>query len=452
MKTKISANTFSQTDIERVFKIQKAFQRRNNPIPVEDRKRLLLKFRETLLKYKEEVKQALYEDLGRPTNEEISFEIGVTLQDIDEAIENLDEWTRPTIVEPVINKKSKAYLKYEPKGVVLLLGVWNFPISLITTPLVAVISAGNSAIIKPTESTPSSGRILKTIINEAFEEQYVSIFEGDREVTTELQKLSFDHVFFTGSPAIGKVVMAAAAANLSSVTLELGGKNPAILDATADLEQTVEYIVQSRLMNGGQTCLCIDYICVPKDSVSELTKRLVDKVKADYYVDGEYQSNLTSRIINKRNFDRIANYLEDAKKKGAKFEFGGNYKEDKLVIEPTILTNVPANATIMEEEIFGPVFVILPYDDIQEAYDYMNTLGKPLGMFIYSKDDTFVQHILNHTSSGIVCVNGWLDGWMDSSLPFGGVGTSGIGAYHGIYGFKELSHQRAVYENTKDIV
>ena len=436
-----------QPEIQRVFKLQKEFHRHGNPIGIEERKALLKSFRETMLKYNAEVKQALYDDMGRPTNEETSFEVMVTVKDIDEALENIEEWAKPVHIEPVSDKQAKAYIHYDPKGVVLLMGAWNFPFSLVTTPLVAIIAAGNSVIIKTTETTPASSKVLKKIISEAFDEKYVYAFEGNTDVTTELQKLAVDHVFFTGSPRIGKTVMAAASANLSSVTLELGGKNPALVDETADLDLAAKHIVTSRFFNGGQTCLCIDYICVPKSKAEELTAQLIKHIKTEYYDGDKFVSARTSRMVNKKNFDRVTSYLYNARELGATFSFGGGQDAEKLMIEPTVLSDVPADALIMKEEIFGPVIVICPYDNIQEAYNYMDTLGKPLGMYIYSTADDFVQDVLNHSSSGIVCVNGWLEGWMDSSLPFGGVGTSGMGAYHGIRGFKEVSHQRAVYEN-----
>lgn len=454
METEASVNPKEKNSIEnqepeihRVFNLQKDFHRHGNPISIDERKSLLKKFRETMLKYNEEVKQALYDDMGRPMNEETSFEVMVTVKDIDEALAHIDDWAKAVQVEPVSNKKAKAYIHYDPKGVVLLMGAWNFPFSLVTTPLVAIIAAGNSVIIKTTETTPASSRVLKKIITEAFGEKYVYAFEGNSEVTKALQKLPVDHVFFTGSPRVGKTVMAAAAANLSSVTLELGGKNPALIDETADLDQAAKHIVTSRYFNGGQTCLCIDYVCVPKSRAEELTRQLISHIKAEYYAGDEFMSERTSRMVNKKNFERVTGYLYNARDLGATFNFGGGHDAEKLSIEPTILSGVPADALIMKEEIFGPVIVIYPYDSIQEAYDYMDGLGKPLGMYIYSTADSFVQEILNHSSSGIVCVNGWLEGWMDSGLPFGGVGSSGIGSYHGVYGFKEASHQRAVYEN-----
>jgi aldehyde dehydrogenase (NAD+) len=450
-ETPQQSNTFflenSENEIKRVFDVQKAYQLHGSPIPVPERKRNLLALRETMLKYNDEVKQALFDDMGRPTNEKMSFEINVTVNDIDYALANLDEWVKPVEVEPAENKEAKGYLYYEPRGVVLLLGAWNFPFSLITTPLVGVISAGNSVIIKPNNMTPASSRVMKAIVAEAFDEKHVAVFEGDDKMAEQLQKLPFDHVFLTGSPRVGKMVMAAASANLSSVTLELGGKNPGIVDDTIDLELSAKRIVESRMMNGGQTCLCIDYIAVPRERADELTSNIIKEIKKQYYDGDQYLPEKTSRMIDIKNFNRVVGYLEDAKKRGAKINFGGAYNAEKLIIEPAVFSNVPDDASILKEEIFGPFFVIIPYDEITDIYAYMNKLGKPLGMFIFAGDNDFVSDVLKNSSSGIVCINGWLEGWMDPTLPFGGVGMSGSGRYHGKHGFKELSHERAVYFN-----
>lgn len=402
----------------------------------------LERLRDSLAAHSDAVAEALNADMGRPA--EISAtEVGMTLGRINETIQHLDEWMAPTVVTSLTHASS-AVVRYEARGVVLLFAPWNFPISLLFEPLAAIIAAGNTCIVKPNELTPAASAVSAAIIREVFDETEVAVVEGGVPESEALLELPFDHIFLTGSPRVGRTVMAAAAKNLSSVTLELGGKSPVILDETADLASAVEQLGIGKMLNSGQVCLSVDYIMVPNSRRDELVRSLGDFFSAAFYADGEYQTDRSSRVINAANFERLRSHFEDAVEKGARVAFGGGFDARALSIEPTILIDVAANSTILEQEIFGPLLPILGYDDPDEVIAHVRAGTKPLALYIYSQDQRFVEKVLSGTSSGGVTVNGWSTHYFEDSLPFGGVGDSGMGRYHGIEGFRELSHARSV--------
>lgn len=432
----------TQSEIEQLFAAQRSHQWVLRASSAEDRKRRLGKLRAALLAHSDDIAAALYSDMGRP-QELAAMEVAMPVGKIDEVILHLDEWMEPTPVTDLA-QASSAVIRWEARGVVLLFAPWNFPISLLFEPLIAIIAAGNTAIVKPNEVTPASSAIAATIIREVFDEREVAVVEGGIEQSEALLELPFDHIFLTGSPRVGRTVMAAAAKNLSSVTLELGGKSPVIVDETTDFETAIPQFGIAKMLNGGQVCLSADYILVPASRRDQLVAQLSGFFTAAFYADGAYQVASNSRIVNRGNFDRLKGYLDDAVERGATVAFGGKVDEDALSIEPTILIDVPADSSILSQEIFGPLLPVIAYDSADDVIEHVRGGTKPLAMYVYSSDGTFIERILTETSSGGVSVNGWATHYWEDSLPFGGVGDSGMGRYHGIEGFRELSHARAV--------
>ncbi|MBX4901499.1 aldehyde dehydrogenase family protein [Rhizobium bangladeshense] len=432
--------------IDRVFALHQANVWKMKTSTAAERRARIMRLRDRLLAAGEEVAEAVYKDMGRP-KVEMPFDVQNSIDTANEAIEHLDEWMAPAPVRPNIQDPSvKAFVHYEARGTVLILGPWNFPFHLCVEPLISALAAGNSAVIKPASMAPATSAVLAKIVRDVFDESEVAVFEGSSDVANALLEKPFDHVFFTGSPKVGKIIMAAAAKNLTSVTLELGGKNPAIIDETADLDEAASGIVTSRVMNNGQTCLSIDYVLVPEARTKDLIDKMSSVIKDLTYTDGKFDSAKTGRFIDDRNFERVKGYVDDAVERGATIAFGGSSSPNELTMEPTILTEVPADAEIMQDEIFGPVTVVLPYSTVDDALATIQRHGKPLGSLVFSTDEAFVENFIQNTTSGGVSVNSWAGHYFDGSLPFGGVNGSGIGSYHSIYGFKAFSHERAVWQ------
>lgn len=405
----------------------------------------LERLKAVFVSHESDIKAALRVDLGNDASK-AGVEIFSVLHEIDAAVENLTEWMKPTMIEPSPMNASAKECKviYEPKGVVLIFGPWNFPVTLVFQPLVSAVAAGNAVLVKSNEMAPAVDKLTAKIIREAFPPEEVAAFEGGLDVVMNLQELPVDHVFFTGSPAVGKLVMAAAAKHLASVTLELGGKNPVIVDGNTDIAAAAQNIAGMRNYNMGQVCLNPENIYVHEDKKDEFVEA-ASKMFKSFYKDGELNMEMMKgRIVNKRNLNRIKGYLDDAKAKGANIVCGGEVIEESLAVHPTILTDIPSDCTILSEETFAPILSIFAYKDIEEVYQTLQKNSKPLAVYIFSKNQVFVDDVLANTSSGGVSVNQCAAHVNEPSLPFGGAGSSGMGCYHGIYGFKELSHARAV--------
>lgn len=434
------------SEIRRVFDAQRANRLALKSSSAQDRCARLLRLRAAIVEHIDEIDQTLHADLRKALAGARNGEIYSVLHDIDEAVANLASWMAEEHIEPSPQfAGNTARIQYEPRGTVLLLGPWNFPFALVFSPLVPIIAAGNTCIVKPNEMQPATSALVARIIRETFPENEVAVFEGGVPVAEALQDLPFDHVFFTGSPAVGKRVMAAAARHLSSVTLELGGKCPAIVDDTFDLREFAGYCVGGRFPNAGQLCLSVDHVWVPRARLDELLPMLVATIDAMFYKDGELRKDRQPRIVDRRNFDRVMSYLDEAVSEGAIVVKGGKGESDDLTIHPTLLTQVPLDCRIMQEEIFGPLLPIIPYDSVGEIAAQVDATGKPLAIYVFSKDESFVDDLLRRTSSGGVTVNGVMMHYLESRLPFGGVNSSGIGVYKGIHGFRELSHARSVF-------
>ncbi|MET0248673.1 MAG: aldehyde dehydrogenase family protein [Sphingobium sp.] len=430
--------------IARIFKAQRAnrvaLKRRDATGRIE---RLQI-LRDIIVRRTPEIDEALHRDLRKVKAGARNGEIAGVLGDIDTAVASLADWMQPERIEPSPHfAGNETYVQYEPRGVVLLYGAWNFPFAMVFSPLVPIIAAGNACIVKPNELQPHTSSLVAEIIAEAFPENEVACLEGGVALAEALGELPFDHVFLTGSPAVGKRVMAAAAKHLSSVTLELGGKCPAILDDDYPIADAAAKIVGARFLNAGQLCLSVDHVWVPKAREAELVATLGAVIDQMFYVDGVLQRERLSRLVDARNFARVNGYVEDAVARGATVAKGGASDEADLTIEPTIVLDPPLDAHIMQEEIFGPILPVIGYENVDDVVEQIDETGKPLALYVFSHDQAFVDDVLDRSSSGGVTVNNVLMHYAESKLPFGGVNGSGIGRYKGVHGFHELSNARS---------
>ena len=397
--------------------------------------------------HESEIYSALHADFRKHEAEVDLTELMPVISEAKHTIAHLKKWMKPRKVRPtraMVGTHSE--IRCEPKGVSLIVAPWNYPVNLSLGPLVAAISAGDTAMLKPSELAPASAAVIRKIIEATFEPEEVAVFEGGVDVSTELLALPFDHIFFTGSPAVGKIVMAAAAKHLTSVTLELGGKSPTFIDQSANIKQAARFIVWGKFCNNGQTCITSDYILVHESIKQAFIDETIAAIKSCYgQTDNELkQSPDYCRIINDRNHTRLVNLLEDAKQRGARVCSGGVVDAGERFIAPTLLTDVPADAEIMHEEIFGPLLPIVSYDDIDDAIALVNSKPKPLALYIFGKEDATIEKIMARTTAGDTCINHNLLHFLHLNLPFGGVNNSGIGKSHGHYGFVAFSHERSV--------
>ena len=396
--------------------------------------------------FRGELRQALYDDFRKPFIETDLTEIYQVVRECKHAKNHLSKWMSVHRVStPLALSGTSSWYQYEPKGTCLIISPWNFPVNLTFGPLVSAIAAGNTAILKPSEITPNTSAVMAKIVKDLFPEDEISMVEGGIEVSRELLKLPFNHIFFTGSPGVGKVVMKAAAENLSTVTLELGGKSPVIVDETANLKSAAKKIAWGKFLNSGQICISPDYLLV-KESVKDALIETISRNLRNFYSEDPSTSSSYSRIVNKKHYKRLIGHLEDAKSKGATLAIGGDYEAESCYIAPTLLNNLPETATLMQEEIFGPLLPVISYKSTDEAISYINAREKPLALYIYSRDSHTTEHILKQTRAGSTCINTNLLQYSNLHLPFGGVNNSGMGKSHGYYGFREFSNQRSVLE------
>ena len=435
----------SKEELQRVFDLQRDYQWTVKATSAAVRKAKLTKLKEAVGEHADEIVAAVQTDTPKPEAEIRITEVGGVMGNIQMNIDNLEEWMQPKLVQPSANPDDKAKVVYEARGVCLILGPWNFPMGLTLGPLAAAIAAGNCCMVKLTDLCPATAAVAGKIIRSVFDEKEVALFEGEVAVAEALLELPFNHIFFTGSPRVGKIVMAAAAKNLSSVTLELGGKSPVIVDKSADINKVAADLAQAKQFNGGQACICPDYVFVKKNQKDALVKGFAAKVQENLYADGKLKKENIAQVVNKRNFDRVKSLFDDAVAKGASVAAGGELEPADLTVHPTMLTDVNPQMKIMQEEIFAPLIPVMTYDTIDDVIGYISSRDKPLALYIYSKDQDVVDKILSKTSSGGVTVNGVFSHYLESQLPFGGVNTSGVGNYHGRYGFRAFSHERAVY-------
>ena len=390
---------------------------------------------------------AAHEDLGRHAAETNLIELLPLVGEVKHALSHLRRWMNPQRVSPTLATfGTRSRLIHQPKGRSLIISPWNYPLSLALGPLASAVAAGNTVILKPSEFAPATNRVVKDIVAAVFPLVEVAVVEGAAETATELLSLPFDHVFFTGSAAVGKKVMAAASEHLASVTLELGGKSPAIVDASANLRSAAEHIIWGKMVNAGQTCVAPDHVYVHRDVAArfvDLCRETIVRRYGDTDI-GIRCSRDFPRMIHRRHAERVAGLLQDAVKAGSLVACGGGFDTEARYVAPTILTDVPPRARIRHEEIFGPVLPVLTFDSLDTVIAEINSAPKPLALYAWTRDASTVRALRTSTSSGSLGVNLCLQQFAQHNLPFGGVNSSGIGSAHGFHGFKAFSHERAV--------
>lgn len=406
---------------------------------VEFRIKRLKALKEIIIKRNQEIVESLRKDFGKSEFETFSNEIMSSLEEIKLAIKKLRSWATPRKVKtPIAYFKSSSRIYYEPYGIALIISAWNYPFQLAINPLIGAISAGNCCIIKPSELAPNTSKLLSEIIKECFDEEYCAIVEGGAQETTALLNEKFDFILYTGSTHVGKIVAQAAAKHLTPVVLEMGGKSPCIIDNTADIEISARRIVWGKFLNAGQTCVAPDYLLVHKEVKNSLIKTIQKYIK-DFYGDNPENSKDYCRIINEKHFDRLCALLEEGD-----IVAGGKTNRSQLYIEPTVIDHATWNYPIMQEEIFGPILPIIEYEDLTNVIEMINAHEKPLALYIFSKNKKVQKKIINETSFGGGCINTTVLHAGNPYLPFGGVGSSGMGNYHGKASFDTFSHQKGI--------
>lgn len=439
-------STVASQGIQEIFFSQRntALKWRNSTF--EDRSARLIKLRTWIEKNQDSIRKSLWEDFKKPAPEVDLSEIFPVTSEINHTLNNLKGWMKPQgISTPLAMIGTSAKVYYEPKGTSLIISPWNFPFNLTIGPLVSALAAGCPAIVKPSELSPATSDLIQKMVNEIFLPEEVAVFLGEADVSQELLKLPFDHIFFTGSPAVGKIVMKAAAEHLTSVTLELGGKSPAIIDESADLNDAAGKLIWGKFVNCGQTCIAPDYILVHESKKERLLMEL--KVFIQKFYDPEFKEIINSpdyaRIIGPKHFNRLRSYLTDAISKGATLDFGGKVDESTCYFEPTLLSNLKENMDVFNEEIFGPILPIFTFSTIEEAITLINSKPKPLALY-YFGDTMYSKKVIQETSSGNVVINDCVLHFLHNNLPFGGVNNSGIGKAHGHAGFLAFSNEKGV--------
>lgn len=396
------------------------------------------------VEYREAIREASRKDLGKSSAEADLTEVFPVVSEAKFAAKNVKKWMKPQKVStPLSLFGASSWIKYEPKGVCLIISPWNFPFNLTFGPLVSAIAAGNCAIIKPSEMTPNCAALMREIVGKLFKENEVALIEGGVETSTALLELPFNHIFFTGAPSVGKIVMTAAAKNLASVTLELGGKSPTIVDETADIKTAATMIAWGKFANNGQICIAPDYVFVHESKRRDLSAALKNKLN-EFYGENAEKSDSYARFVNEKHFHRVKNYLEDAVKKGAKIITGGEAKADEKFLAPTLVEDAPFDSELMQNEIFGPVLPLFSYKNLNEPIEFIKQNEKPLALYIYSKNSANINKILDNTRAGGTVINNNDVHYFNHNLPFGGVNNSGIGKGHGKFGFEAFSNARGV--------
>lgn len=397
--------------------------------------------------HKDAIRRAGYEDFRKPAIEVDLTEIFPVLQEGDHAVGAVKRWMKPKKVRRTrALLTTRAEIRYEPKGLSLIISPWNYPFNLTVVPLISALAAGCPSILKPSEMTPATSALMARMVGELFDDEEVALIEGEVDVARYLLEKPFEHVFFTGSPQVGKIVMKAAAENLANVTLELGGKSPVVVDRSAHVVDAAKKIVWGKWVNQGQTCIAPDYLLVHEDLHDDLLAELGRQIGRFYGQSAEERraSPDLARIVDERHFRRLREMLDESVEAGARVAFGGHRDEEDLYLEPTLLDGVPLDAPAMREEIFGPILPVLSYAATGEALELIRSKEKPLALYVFSRDSAVTEEILSGTSAGGTCVNDVAIHFLHPNLPFGGTGHSGHGSYHGRHGFEAFSHQRSV--------
>jgi aldehyde dehydrogenase (NAD+) len=431
-------------EIDRLFEAQRLMRHRVAATTSAERIEKLRALEKALFARRDDIRAAMFADYRKPHEETDLSEIYPVLIEARHARRHLRRWMKPRRVSaPLALFGTRSRIMHEPKGVVLIISPWNFPFNLTLGPLVSAIAAGNCAIVKPSEMTPHAAACIASILEELFDPAEVAVIEGDAKTATALLSKPFDHIFFTGSPAVGKSVMRAAAEHLTSVTLELGGKSPAIVDVTADLDEAAAKIAWGKYLNSGQICVAPDYLLVHRSIADDFALRLQRSVETMFRDAGS-----RGGIVNERHHERLSRALAAATERGATVLSGGTTDPARNDFGPTILTGVAPDAQLLQDEIFGPVLPIVPYDDLEGAIRLINEKEKPLSLYVFSHDRSVIDRVLAGTSAGGTAINDTVVQFFHTGLPFGGVGNSGIGRAHGFFGFEAFSNIRGVFEQS----
>lgn len=429
------------TSTERIREIvtaQRGYFRSGATLSIKRRLDNLHALKGALKRWEKPLADALWADLHKSYEEGYMTEISIVLGEIDNHISHLKQWASPVHVPtPLKMFPSRSKVISEPLGCSLIIAPWNYPVQLLLNPLVGAISAGCTALLKPSPYVPTVSKVIEELIVDTFEERYIAVVQGNRDVNTALLAERFDIIFFTGSPSLGRKVMSAAAQNLTPVVLELGGKSPCIVDSSANIATVARRIAWGKCLNAGQTCIAPDYLLVHKSIKAELIEALRREFTS-LLGENPKQAKHFVRIVNERAFDRLVGYLN-----GAQVVVGGDYDRAERYIAPTVIDNVSPESPIMQEEIFGPIFPVVTFDSIDEAITFVTDREKPLALYYFGDSDT-AKYLLKHTSSGGTCINDTIMHIANERLPFGGVGNSGMSSYHGKESFDVFSHRRAV--------
>ncbi len=421
--------------IEQVHELQKEFYGSGSSLSYRFRLEALKKLKASILQYEEDIYDALWKDLHKSKFEAYASEIGFVLEELSFHIRKLKGWMKPKKVSSGLTMFPASTYKYhEPLGNVLIIAPWNYPFQLLMAPLIGAISAGNTVILKPSEYSGYTAAVIEKLIENTFDEEFIKVFTGDARVSQTLLKLKFNHIFFTGSPRVGKLVMKAAAEQMTPVTLELGGKSPCIVDETAKLKLAATRIMWGKLLNAGQTCIAPDYLLVHESVKEQIMPALVAAIKS-FYGEDEKLSPDFPRIISKPNMERLAALID-----GADVYYGGKYDVDEKYFQPTLLDNVSFDDVVMQQEIFGPILPVITYSNLNEVIEKVNARPKPLALYLFSESKKTQKQVLQRVPAGGVSINDTLMHIVNNKVPFGGVGNSGMGGYHGYYSFELFSN------------
>ena len=427
------------TEIPNLVQSQKEFFATGKPQDIQFRKQQLENLRQAVKAHQEPITEALFKDLGKPKFEAILTEIANCEEETNYILKHLDSWAKNKPVKtPLSFFPANSFIVPEPLGQALIIGPWNYPFQLSILPLLGAIAAGNCAIIKPSEITPNVSKVIADVISKTFDPNYIKVVEGDKTVAEELLQQKFDHIFYTGGARVGKIVMKAAAENLTPVTLELGGKSPCIVEPDIHIEHSARRIIWGKCLNAGQTCVAPDYLLVHREIKDQLVTAMKDCLN-ELFGENPAESPDYARIVSDRNFNRLTEFLKDGN-----IIVGGESDAESRYIAPTLLENVSWEDAVMEEEIFGPILPIIEYDELESAIAQINDRPKPLALYLFSKSKSKQQQVLQQTSAGGVTLNDTIIHLGSPELPFGGVGESGMGAYHGKASFDTFTHYKSV--------
>jgi len=427
------------TDVQGIVQAQKDFFATGKTKDVGFRKEQLKQLKQAISDFQEKITEALFQDLGKPKFEAIMTEVAYCGEEIDYFLKHLDRWAKNQPVKTPLNFfPAKSFIVPESLGQVLIISPWNYPFQLAIIPLLGAIAAGNCAIIKPSEITPNTSKVLSDLIAQTFDPSYITVVEGDKTVAQELLQQKFDHIFYTGGSAVGKIVMKTAAEHLTPVTLELGGKSPCLVEPDIHVEHSAKRIIWGKFINAGQTCIAPDYLLVHRSIKEELVQAMKAGLREFYGVNPTESSDY-ARIVSEKHFNRLREFLNNGK-----IIAGGETNAETRYIAPTLLEAVSWEDPVMQEEIFGPILPILEYEDLDSAIAQINAYPKPLALYLFSQDKNKQQKVLQETSAGGVTINDTIIHIASTELPFGGVGESGMGAYHGKASFDTFTHYKSV--------